>query len=242
MLRKLERSNPLEGLSNLRPDEHGGLRSLDVPTHLIQPIYEHVPAGLICIGDFFYALLRPVQRDDGRDLDRLKHAVVEVALDLDEGAHHVLVPRTETHAPAGHVVALSQAVKLDTHFFRASGLQEAWCTVAVEVQVRVGQIMNHHDIILAGKVRNLLKEGYINDRGGRIVREIDNQHLGPGPGVLERVLHVGKEIAVFPQGYGPHFAARDDHTVWMDGIGRRGGKYHVTWFNRGQGQMGQPFL
>ena len=242
MLRKFEGAHLPERLGYLRPDEHRGLGLLDAPARLVQPFKEHVPPRLVHAANVLHALLRPVERNDGRDLDGLEHAVVQIALDLDEGAHDVLVPAAEAHAPAGHIVALGEAEEFHTHVLGPFRLEEARRPVAVEVQVRIGQVMDHDDIVLPGEIGDLLEEGKVHHRRRRVVREIDDEHLGPRPGVLVRLLHIGEEVAVFPERDGAHLAAGDDHGIGMDGIGGRGGEHHVSRFNRRERQMGQSFL
>src|SRR5271156_4926310 len=107
-LGELERSHRAERLRNRRPHEHRRLGLLDRPARAIEPLDQHVAPAFVGRVDLSNALLRPVERCDGRHLHGREHAVVEVRLQPRQRRYHLAIADREAHAPARHVVALGQ--------------------------------------------------------------------------------------------------------------------------------------
>ena len=78
-------------LGQRRPDEHRPARLLDRPAELGEAVAEDVATRLVDLAHLLREVLRLVERDGRGDLDRLERAVVEVALELGQGLHHLAV-------------------------------------------------------------------------------------------------------------------------------------------------------
>src|SRR5213593_3291029 len=168
------------------------------------------------------------QRNDGGDLDRLEDAIVEVAFDFLQGADHLGIAHAEPHPPARHVVALGQGEELHTHVPGARDLEKARGLVPIEDDVRIGQVVGHIDVVFLREGHHLLEERQVHDGRGRIVREVEDQHLGTWQRAAIGLHQVLEEIAVLAQRDPPHHTARDDDAVRMDRIGGRGGQDHLS--------------
>src|SRR6266849_535588 len=105
-LGEFQRPHGAEAVGDGRPHEHGALGLGHGPADLVEPLHEDVAALLMELDDVAHHGLLALQRDDGRDLDGLESAVVEVGLDPAEGVDHSGIAAHEAHPPAGHVVGL----------------------------------------------------------------------------------------------------------------------------------------
>ena len=197
---------------------------------------------MIPLHDFLHAVLRSIQCHRTGDLNRLKNTVVEIAFQLGQRTHHFTVADTKPDSPAGHVIGLGQCVKLDAHILGLRHLQKTRRLVTVERDIRVGQIVNHNHIVLFGKCDDFLKELEIDYRSRGIVREIDDQNTRTRQGLAIDPQQIVEEIAVLTQLNPAHFAARNNETVHVDGIGRRRRKHDITRPDRGQCQVREPFF
>ncbi len=90
---------------------------------------------------------------------------------------HLAVADGEADPPARHVVALRQREELDADVLRARHLQEARRLVAVEDEVGVGEVVHDQQLVLARELDDALEEGEVDDLGGRVVREVEDQQL-----------------------------------------------------------------
>src|SRR6476661_5424664 len=174
-LGELERAHAAEGLRDGGPHEHGppGLRHR--PADLVEAVDEDVAALAVQLHDVSHALLLALQRDDGRDLDGLEGAVVEVRLDAGQGVDHLAVAAHEAHPPAGHVVGLGQREDLDPHVLGPRDLEEGRRPEAVVGEVGVGEVVHHHQLVLAREVDHLHEELAVHAEGGGVVREGQDQ-------------------------------------------------------------------
>src|SRR3989449_3423203 len=179
-LGEFQRSHGAVRVGDAGPDEHGRQGLFDLPTDAVQSVDQDIAPVPIEPHGFLDAVLGAVQRDDGGDLDRLEDAVIEVALDLLEGSDHLGVAHTEPHPPARHVVALGHGEELHAHVFGAGGLEKARGLVPIEDDVRISQVVHHIDVIFLREGHDLLEERQVHDGRGRIVREVEDQHLGTG--------------------------------------------------------------
>src|SRR3954467_12316414 len=82
--RELDRAHLAVGLGDRRPGEHRALGRLDVPADALEAVAQRVPTRLGDRQHLARVVRRLVERDRGRDLDRLERAVVEVRLELGE--------------------------------------------------------------------------------------------------------------------------------------------------------------
>src|SRR5574337_730050 len=125
-LRKFQRPHAQVRLGDLRPDEHGPLLLRDRPPDPVQSIYQHIttyPVGLHRLPD---AGLRAVQRNNRCDLYRLKHAVIQIALEPRQSRNDPRVPDAEPDPPTRHIVALGERKELHRDLLCPGDLQEAW--------------------------------------------------------------------------------------------------------------------
>src|SRR6266571_5268075 len=157
-LGEFERAHRAEGLGDRRPHEHRPLGLGDRPAHLVEPVDERVAALAVDLVDLADDRLVALQRDDPGDLDGLEDAVVEIRLDPRERVDHPRISAAEGEAPAGHVVRLRQREELDADVLRAGHLEERGRPVAVEGEVRVGEVVDDHEPVLLRERHDLLEE------------------------------------------------------------------------------------
>jgi hypothetical protein len=187
-------------------------------------------------------VLRPSQGHDRPDLDRLRHAVVEVALDATQGVDHVAVAAGKTDAPARHRVTLRERRELDGHVPRARHLEDARRLVALEADFRVGEVVKHHQVVLPRERDDPLEEGTVHHRRRRIVRERQDQHLRLGPGAGDRLLEIGDEVGARGEGHVAQVAPGDDGRILVDRIRGVGTQHNVSRTDRHQHEMRQALL
>ena len=112
----------------------------DGPAGAAEALDEAIAAALVDLPDLGDAVLRPVERGRGRDLDRREGAVVEIGLHARQRADQALVADREAHPPAGHVVGLGERGELHRDVHRAGHLQDRGRRLAVEVDLGVGDV------------------------------------------------------------------------------------------------------
>ena len=161
-------------------------------------------------------LLAVPQRHDAGNLNRLEDAVVVIALDRRQGAHHLGVAGTEAEPPAGHVEALAHRGRFDADLLGAGHAQEARGLVAVEADVAVGEVVDDHEAELAGQGHHVDEEVALDDRGRGVVRKIQDQHLRPWVKVLGHGGDVGKEAVGLGAIEADDVARRQGHGVDVD--------------------------
>src|SRR5690242_7691402 len=105
-LGKLQRSHGAKLFRNWRPQEHRSTRLLHAPACAFEPGHQDIAPPLVHRADLLRVFLALAQRDNAGDLNRLKHAVIEIALDPRQRRDHLRITQAETHAPTRHVVAL----------------------------------------------------------------------------------------------------------------------------------------
>ena len=88
-LGKLQRPYLAEPLRHRRPQEHGAARLLHRPSGALQTRHQHVAPLLVDGADLVRIFLAFAQRDDRGDLNRLEHAVIQVALDARQRRDHL---------------------------------------------------------------------------------------------------------------------------------------------------------
>src|SRR5690606_828469 len=106
-LGELQRSHGPIRLGNLCPDVHGCLGNFDIPTSLVQTAREHITTAAVLLDDLVDALLRAIERGNGRDLDGRKRTVVVIALDTCQGIDQLAIAYHVANAPASHIVAFA---------------------------------------------------------------------------------------------------------------------------------------
>src|SRR4030095_9981504 len=218
-LRELERAHSAKGLGDGRPHEHGPLGLLHLPADLVEPVDERVAPLAVHLVDLAHDLLVALEGHDAGDLDGLEHAVVEVGLHPRQGVDHLAVAAAEGQAPARHVVGLRGREELHAHVLGAGHLEEGRRRVAVEVDVRVGEVVHHHEAVLLGEVHDLDEEVPVHAERGRVVGEREDQELGLRPGQPRRLREPREEVLAGHQGHGAKVTVRDHHRVGMDRVG-----------------------
>jgi hypothetical protein len=226
-LRELDRAERAKLLGDAGPHEHRRLRPLDRPAGARQAVAQHVAAALIGAADVGHALLRPVERVNRRHLDRCEDAVVGVALEARQRAHHLAIPDREAHAPARHVVALGQREELDSDLLGALHLQEARRLVAIERQVRVSEVVDHQHACLAREPDDALEEWALDDGRGRIVGERKRQQFRLRPALSHCALKTREQLVDRQHRRRPQVRTGDDRRIGVDGVGRTGTDDHV---------------
>src|SRR5262245_16031951 len=220
-------------IGNFGPHEHRAFRRRDVPPGRVQPLDQSVAAFAIDFDDLGHHVIAVAQGDDGRDLNRLEHAVIEVAFDPGQGSDRLAVTDAEAHPPPGHRVTLRHREHLDRHVLRPWRLQDARRLVAVESQIGVRQIVDDQIAALARYRDGLLEELLLNADRRRVVREREYKELGL---LRTRVIEPAKRIY---RGFRPtlgaladrqfdQFAARDGRGEGMDRVARVGNDYPVA--------------
>src|SRR5262249_2570517 len=157
-LGELERAERAVLLGNRGPDEHRPLRLLDGPSDLVESVDEDVAPLPMDVDDIGHHTRVALEGDDPRDLDGLERSVVEVRLDAGEGVDHPRVAAYEAEAPARHVVRLRRGEDLDADLLRARHFQERGRTITVVREVRVREVVDHHEPVLARERDDALEE------------------------------------------------------------------------------------
>src|ERR1700691_1163723 len=241
-LRELERAHRAERLRNRRPHEHRRLGLLDRPSGAVEPIDQHVAPILVGRIDLGNAFLRSVERGDCCNLHRREHPVVEVRLQPPARRYHLAIADREADAPSRHVVALREREELDADIFRAGHLHHRRRLVAVEAQVRVREILRDHDVVFARELDHPIHEMQIDRCGGRVVREIHDEELGPRPASIDRRHQLVEKFFAAPNRHALHLRARNDASVLMDRIGRGRREHHVALVENRKRQMRDALL
>ena len=151
-----------------RPGEHARTRQRNIPTSAGKAFDQHVAAATIQLAVFGDALLRAVERCDRRRLDRGERPVVEVRLDPCERRDQLAIADGKADPPPGHRIGLAHAGELDRDLLRARHLQDRRRRRAVEVDLGVGEIADHPDLVGFGKGDDLFVEGKIDRLSGRV--------------------------------------------------------------------------
>src|SRR5215467_9294041 len=170
-LGELQRAHGAERLGDGRPYEHGALGLGHAPADLVEAVHQHIAALAMELHDVLHHRLLAFEGDDGGDLDGLEGAVVEVRLDAGKGVDHARVAAHEAHAPARHVVRLRHGEELDSHLLGPRHLQEGRRPIAVVGEVRVGEVVHHHEAVLLGELHHLHEEVTVHAHRGRVVGE-----------------------------------------------------------------------
>ena len=131
---------------------------------------EHVAPALVHGADLVDAILRPVQRGRGRDLDRREGAIIEIRFDARQRADQPFVADREAHAPARHVVGLRQRREFDGDVLGARHLQDRRRRIAVEIELGVGDVRQDDDVELLRERDGFFVEIEADDHRRRIGR------------------------------------------------------------------------
>src|SRR4030095_6395054 len=133
--RELQRALRAESLGYSRPNKHRPTRFFNRPPGAAQTLDEHIASLAVLLGDLAHVLLTLVERNYRRYLNRLKDAVIHVALTPSKRRKRLSVADTKANAPPSHAVALREGKNLDGHLLRAFHLKYAGRNVSVKYQV-----------------------------------------------------------------------------------------------------------
>ena len=219
-LGELQRSGPRVALRDPAPDEHRGLRGIDLPSAQSQPLDERVPPLAVRFRSLAGEFLAFAQRDDRGDLDGLEHAVVQVALDARQRVDHLRVSQAEADPPARHAVALRHREDLDADLLGPGNLQQRRRPVSVERDVGVGEVVHEHRAVPVGHLDQVREEVLADARRRGIVRKRCQDHRRLGAGPTEDVLDAAEELLRRRHRHGDLPPVGHHHAPLMDGIGR----------------------
>src|SRR3569623_215952 len=191
---KLQRTEVTVRLGDGRPHEHRAARRRHVPADGIAPFAQHVAAAAIALANLIDAGLRPLQRRDGGDLDRRKHAVIEIGFHARLRRHQLVVAAHEADAPARHVVALRQCEEFHREILRARHLQYRRRFITVEHDVGIGDVVHDPYAVLSRNGHGALEKLELDALGGGIARKIQHQHLRLGPAALDGLFQLFEKI------------------------------------------------
>ena len=241
-LGELERPQLAVPLRQRRPQEHGAAWLLHRPSSAFEPRHQHVAPLLIHGANLARIRLALAQRDNRRDLNRLKHAVIQVALNPRQRRDHLRVAQAVTHPPARHVVALRHGKDLDRDLLGAIHLQNAGRTVTVETKVGIREIVDDHGAVRSRQPHHFAHEIQVHAHRGRIVREANQQHLGlPRRRAIEAFERVQERRRVRHRQL-LRAPFRHNHAVLMDRVRRVRRNHHIARTHGGEQQVGQRIL
>ena len=111
-------------------------------------------------------------------MDGREGAIVVVTLDSGKRVDQFFIAHHESDPPACHVVTLTHGEKLNRNVARTRDLHDRGRLEPIETNIRVGEIVNHQNIVLLGQSDNPLKKIILNALRGRIAGKAQNNHLG----------------------------------------------------------------
>ena len=123
-----------------------------------------------------------------------------------------------------------------------AGFKPGGRLVAVEGDVRVGEVVDDQDVMLLCQSDDFFEERQIHALRRRIAREVDDQELGLGIGVADRAFEFLEKIDVRVHGHVVNVGARDHRTVDVYRIARIGHEHDIAAIERGEGQVRDAFF
>ena len=157
------------------------------------------------------------------------------------------LPTGEAHAPAGHGVGLGQRGELDRDVLGALDLQDRGRRVAVEVDLGVGEVGEHPEVVLLREADQVAVEVEVADLRRRVRREGDDQRHRlrhrVGDGAVERAqVLLGVEPAVVQRRDVAQRAAGDHEAVGVDRVARVRHQHDVAGRGDRHREVGEPLL
>ena len=191
--------------------------------------------------------MRAVERRGGGDLDRGEGAVVEVGLDPGQRVDEAGVADGEAHAPAGHRVGLGERGELDRDVAGAVDLQDRGRRIAVEIDLGIGEIGQHPEVMFLREGYEIAVEVEIADLGRRVGRKGDHHRHRPRHRVGHRAVERPQvllriEAAVVERRDVAERAAGDHEAVGVDRIARVRDEHDVAGGGDRHGEVGEAFL
>src|ERR1044071_5817193 len=220
-----------DGLRSRRylcPHKHCAFGFIDFPTGAIQTFDQTVSALLVHQANLFHAILRPVERLNGRDLDRLKNAIIKVTFDPRQGVDDVPITDRKSDPPTRHVIAFRKREKFDSAFLSARHLEKARRLVAIEGNIGISQIVDNDKLVLLRKFNDALEEVQLHNRRCRIVRKTNNQQFGLWPGLFDRLFKVTEKTVAIAERNTSQITAGENHCVLMDRVSWAGAEHYIA--------------
>ena len=130
---------------------------------------------------------------------------------------------------------------LDPDLLGSRDGQERGRPVAVEAEVGVGEVVDHHQPVLAREGHDFLEERVVHAERRRVVGNDRISILAFGHASFA-VFEPGEEVVARRQRDRPQIAVGDDHRVRVDGVGGVGRQHPVARLQHREGQVGQTLL
>ncbi len=239
---KLEATHALEPLGQLRPGEHRGGGRGNFPPCPTEGFDQHVAPLLVQLAIGFDDILRPVERSAGGGLDRGESAVVEIALHPRQRRDQLAITHREAHPPAGHGIGLGHRGEFHRDLLGALRLHDRGRRHPVEIELRIGEIRDHPDPVLARPVDHPLVKGEIDHLGGGVGGVVDDQHGRARDGVLHRPVELLPILLVRRGRNRADGRPGDDETESVDRVGRARRQHHIARCRDRGGEACQPLL
>ena len=242
-LREFHRADAAKFLRDRRPGEHRRLGARDLPPGIVAaPSTSTSRRALIALADFGDAILRPVQRRRRRDLDRRERAVIEIGFDPRQRRDQPRIADREADPPAGHRIGLAQRGELDRDVARPRHFEDRGRRLAVEIDLGIGQVRQHDDVVMPAEIDDLAVEIEIDGLRRRIGREIEHDRERRRDGVLRRLFQLGEEIVPRADRHVAHRRAGHDEAEGVDRIARVRHQDRIARRGDRLRQIGQPLL
>lgn len=224
------------------PEEHGGLGFFNCPADVVESCAEGIPAQPVDFADFGHAVLGAFKGGDGCYLNGGEGAVIQIGLDAPKGSDQFAVADHEANPPAGHVVAFGQGEKFHGDIGGAWHLQDGRGDIAVEDDIGIGDVVHDPDFVFPGEFDHFFKEVEFHALGGRVAREVQDEHFGLGPGGFDGFFDFLEKVDTRHHGYMPDIGACQDTAVGVYGVCRIWYQYGIAGAKRCKHEVGQTFL
>ena len=198
--------------------------------------------ALVALADLGDAILRAVQRRGRRDLDRRERAVIEIRFDPRQRRDQPRIADRETDPPAGHRIGLAHRGELDRDVARPRHFEDRGRRLAVEIDLGIGQVRQHDDVLVAAEIDDLAVEIEIDGLRRRVGREIQHDRERRRHGVLRRLFQLGEKIVTRADRHVPHRRAGHDEAEGVDRIARVRHQDRIARRGDRLRQIGQPLL
>ena len=230
-----------KALRNVRPGEHGSLAVRHIPACGAKSAAEGVPSSLVFLTLSEDGLLRSVQRGNGAVLHRKEGSVVDLGAESFEAGDDLPVPHQKAHPRPGIVIGLGQGEKFHADLFRTGYRQNGASPPSVENDIRIGVVMDEHQIVLCRPPHQPLIESLRRTFADRI-HGIGNDHE------LRPVRRFGKRLQI------RHIAVLFRQRIGFQNRARKGGadsenritgirhQHHIPLITEGESHMGNSLL
>src|SRR6185437_6729766 len=187
-------------------------------------------------------LFTVTQGDDAGNLDGLEYAIIVIALDGGQGAHHLGVAGAEAEPPTGHVVTLAHRGRLDADFLGARHTEKTRRSIAIEADIAISEVMDYHEAETPCQ-RDDFDEKVPLDHGcAGIVWIIQNKHLGPRIEVFGDRGDIGEKAIGMGAIEADDVAGGESDRINVDRKGRRWYNSGIAGTEQGEAHVAEHFL